>query len=847
MNPGKVRMLMKHWLVKRQLALAICWLCAGLRAQSPEPPRSPNEAVKISLFAAEPEIVTPIGATVDAKGRLLVVESHSHFRPRNYKGPATDRIRILEDTNGDGKADRFSTFYEGTNYVMNIVADADGSVVVSSRNEIFRAFEGGLRVSLAKLETKSDYPHNGLDGLAIDKDGDVYFGIGENLGGPWKLVTIDRAIGDKTGTGAVFRIDKQGRGLARVAKGFWNPFGLGVDPVGNVWAVDNDPDGRPPCRLINVALGGDYGFEFRYGRTGMHPLQAWDAELPGTLGMVCGVGEGPCAVRWHRGGLLVSSWRDHQVERYALHPKGASYSASMEPLLTGGESFRPVGLAPAPDGSLFVTDWGSGSYEINRLGRVWKVTFAGAAPVALETKPTAEMERAERLRESKNVPDLVAGLDDADPAIAQAAQYGLSRLAEVEKIGWDSLDTPRKRIGFLAALLGRGSDVTAYLGQALKDSNDRVRQMAVRAIAEEEIVSAKAQLEELLGSEVLSPRLLGMTVAAIGQLGGDPSARIDAKKIDAVLLSRMSAAQATDEAKTAALHMLQASHPAIGTEQLRAFLRSPSLGLQMEVVRYLDSDLTPGRFAVLAEVAGDEKRYVSVRAESVLGLADDAAGRMELLMQLAGDQERAIRQEALRSLRPIASKLSKVDRDRLVNVAKRYSDDADLVERLMATASPARPAETDFAAWRKIVDQAPGDPEAGRRIFFHHGGPGCYRCHMIEGRGRTIGPDLTMIGHSRGRQHVLESILDPSREIAPLYTLWSITQRSGDRIDAMLLRRDGSAMEIYVDSNAQEIKVPEKNIVGRKMRKESLMPTGLASGMTDQELRDLLAFLTTKR
>ena len=126
-------------------------------------------------------------------------------------------------------------------------------------------------------------------------------------------------------------------------------------------------------------------------------------------------------------------------------------------------------------------------------------------------------------------------------------------------------------------------------------------------------------------------------------------------------------------------------------------------------------------------------------------------------------------------------------------------------------------------------------------------GPGCYHCHMIEGRGRSIGPDLTMIGHSQTREHVLESILQPSKEIAPLFTLWTITTKSGQRIDGMLLRRDGQETEVYVDASGQETKVNEKDVIDRKMRSESLMPSGLVAGLSDQELRDVLAFLMQKR
>ena len=246
------------------LTIIPVWLCCALlvvqlRAAEPDPPKAMVPGIKVSLFAMEPGIVTPIGATVDAQGRLLAVESNSHFRPKKYQGPATDRILMLQDTTGAGKADKITTFYEGQNSLMNIVADRDGSVLVSSRNEIFRLIPeasgaAGKKISLAHLETKSDYPHNGLHGLALGGDGTIYLGIGENLGGAWTLVGADGStLSNDTGSGAIMRMDSKGGGLARIARGFWNPFGLGLDPNGTFWAVDNDPDGRPPSRLIDVA------------------------------------------------------------------------------------------------------------------------------------------------------------------------------------------------------------------------------------------------------------------------------------------------------------------------------------------------------------------------------------------------------------------------------------------------------------------------------------------------------------------------------------------------------------------------------------------------------------------
>src|SRR4030095_12375625 len=105
--------------------------------------------------------------------------------------------RIFEDTDGDGKADKFTTFYEGMTHTMDLAVHPDGSVYVATRNEIFRLRDtkgtgaADEHTRIAFLETKANSPRNGLSGLSFDFRGDLTFGIGENLGAAYKLIGAD--------------------------------------------------------------------------------------------------------------------------------------------------------------------------------------------------------------------------------------------------------------------------------------------------------------------------------------------------------------------------------------------------------------------------------------------------------------------------------------------------------------------------------------------------------------------------------------------------------------------------------------------------------------------------------
>ena len=354
-------------------------------------PQSTDPDVVIELFAEQPQLVTPTGLAIDDKGRVFVAESHSHFRPDDYDGPPADRIVILTDSDGDGKADKKAIFHEGFRYVMDLAFHPDGSLYVATRWNIHRMrdTDGDDKADeitrIVNLETKGDYPHNGISGLAFHLDGRLSFGLGENLGADYAIVGSDgkRYTGGGEG-GSTYEVNADGTNLHKVSTGWWNPFGMCVDAFDRVFGTDNDPGASPPCRLIQVIEGGDYGYEYRYGRSGLHPLISWTGSNPGNLPMISGTGEAPCSVlayesdalpKKYLGRLLVASWADHRIEHYKItQPKDQGLvTTKREVLIQAQNEFRPVDLALAPDGTVYVTDWVSSSYTLHKQGRVWRI------------------------------------------------------------------------------------------------------------------------------------------------------------------------------------------------------------------------------------------------------------------------------------------------------------------------------------------------------------------------------------------------------------------------------------------------------------------------------------------
>ncbi|MEM8953424.1 MAG: PVC-type heme-binding CxxCH protein [Verrucomicrobiota bacterium] len=796
-------------------ALSLATLFSNILPASPQSSLSPSDPnVKITLFAENPSVVTPTGVDVDPSGRVFVAENNTHQQPDQYPGHPTDQILILEDTNGDGLADKRQVFNDDLTLTTDLIFDENGNLYVSTRSQIYR-FDNAANLDVSKsrgtlivdMVTENDYPHNGLSGLAFGPDGKLYFGLGENHGADYAFTGTKIAGADEGG--ATFRCNADGSDLEQLSTGHWNPFGTTFDLNGNFFATENDPGSSPPNRLLHIIPGADFGFEFRYGRSGLHPLVCWFGEHPGTLGMVTGTGEAACGiVPFGPNKLLVASWADHRVDLFELTPKGASFDAQRTAFITGPNDFRPVHMAYSPDRkSLYLTDWVSASYPVHGQGRVWKIDFPD--PIDLSPKPPLQAPLLSFEEQFTN-------LASEDPYIAAAAIDALKDQPEkLLKIKVESLPSPQALARFAVALKKSKHPRARRTIPSLLESNDPdVRFVAIKWIADETLVDYYKLLEDQLNHDDLSVDMFLATMAALQALDGEKPTDNPSPES---LLSIVDDDSKPAELRAVSLRLIPPDYPELTLERLRNYLQSEDSGLQMEAIRTLQVHPDAGRERILSRIAGDKERSPQQRAEAILGLATAGDGPVQLLTILYHHENPKIAAEAQRALIGVGGNTRALDQ---------------------------KPPFTDLDAWEKLIADAPGEPdlENGRRLYFHPKIATCSRCHQMEGRGVRVGPDLTTIFERGDQRWLLAQLLNPNAELAPQFMPWRIVTKDGVTHIGLPLRKGGNR-EAYLGIDGKEFTLAKSNIVEHEELSMSLMPAGLLSPLSPEELRDLLAYI----
>jgi quinoprotein glucose dehydrogenase len=520
----------------------------------------PAAGLQVTLFAAEPQLQNPSSFSIDEKGRFFVVETHRRrssvldvrsvvgwldedlacrtvedrvaMHRRHLGADAeklaveSEKIKLIEDRSGGGRADRAETFAEG----FNTIADGVAAGILARKGEVWFAaipnlwkFKDGKRTSLHYgFGIRQSYGGHDFHGLRFGPDGKLYMSVGDR---GCHVETAGRvvALHDE---GGVLRCNPDGSDLEIVATGLRNPQELAFNDVGDLFTVDNNAnvggDNGETARIVHVVEGGDNGW--RIGYQHLPDGGPWDREDLWKGGgayqipPVGHLGHGPAGLTHNPGTGLPPKYEGcfllcdfpGGVHSFRLKAKGASYE------LAGSEHFLwdlfPTDVEVGVDGAVYVTDWVQG-FEKSQRGRIFRV----ADPALSKDARVLETRRLLSEGMGARSPDQLATLlGHADQRVRMAAQFELAERREEATLAAAALK-PGPSFGRLHAIWGLGQIGAADRAIPLLDDADaEVRAQAARVLGDGRVAGAGDAL--LARLKDAGPRVRYHAAMALGKL-----------------------------------------------------------------------------------------------------------------------------------------------------------------------------------------------------------------------------------------------------------------------------------------------------------------------------------------
>jgi len=172
--------------------------------------------------------------------------------------------------------------------------------------------------------------------------------------------------------------------------------------------------------------------------------------------------------------------------------------------------------------------------------------------------------------------------------------------------------------------------------------------------------------------------------------------------------------------------------------------------------------------------------------------------------------------------------------------ASRFPDVRKRAEKILpafTSSNKKRLPPIQELVWRE------GNAERGRKVFTSETGPKCSGCHGTAAK-KKVGPDLANIGTKLGKDGLFDSILNPSAGIAPDFYMWVLeTKTQGDVIGVIT---EDTPQRVIVQTDATtDVRLKPSEIKSRRRSRLSLMPEDLMNYMTEQQLVDVVEYLTT--
>lgn len=479
----------------------------------PGPALSPQEAMKkmklpegfsVELVASEPDIVNPVAMTFDERGRVWITESFEY--PRREPGPGRDRVKVLEDTDGDGKADKFTVFAEGLNIPSGIAVGHGGVWVANAPDLLFMQDTDGdgkadktevVVTGFGRTDT-----HELPNSLTWGPDGYLY-----GLNGVFNFSKVTHRGKTYEFTCALFRIDPRTRSFELFCEGTSNPWGVAIDPEGSMFVS--------ACVIDHLWHLTESGYYHRQG--GPYPAFTWPIQSivkhKHQKAAYCGIHyfDSDAYPEKYRDRLYMGNIHGGCINVDRLERNGSTYRGEEEPdFLTANDAwFMPVVQKTGPDGCLYVLDWYDRYHcyqdanrdpaGIDRLkGRLYRI------------RHTATPRGAVANLGSENETQLVQRLKSPNVYQRDIAQRLLNERmnptirASLEAFVLDDANPRKARMHGLWSLIGAGPLPEPFHLQLLNQADSGVRAWAVRAAGNARKVDDKIRQR-------------------IGQLAKDPS------------------------------------------------------------------------------------------------------------------------------------------------------------------------------------------------------------------------------------------------------------------------------------------------------------------------------------
>ncbi len=783
----------------------------------------------LHLVASSPDIGTPIGLTIDSKGLIYLLETHTHTPLSDYSGPAFDRIMVGEEDQGKIT---WSIYADSILDGMNLEVDHQDRIYLACKDKILRFTDtdqdrvSDQRELLMHMEASGDiYDHAGIMGIR-HRNGTLYISRG-NVGSlRWEMKAKDgsniRGYGDG---GNVVKMSIDGETISEVATGFWNPFDLAFNASGHLLLADNDPDSRGPNRLVNIVQGGDYGYKSLYGGSGIHPFLAWNGELPGTLPIASPLGEAPCGVvdlartnfgtAYHQS-MAAAIWEENSIVSIDLVPEESVLNGTPKILIKGGKDFHPVSFAVAPNGDMYFTDWMVRQYPVHDQGRLWKLSGKQA-----KGNPDPVIDLTTRNTETQDDHQLLQNLESNDPFLRAASRYELGQRSDLQDWTnkWIQSGTNRHIIEAMLTLIGSKDLIeSVILKELVQDDNPMIQNTAMRYIASYGRRDMLPALETSLGNGMILEANVPAYLATIRHLQEDFIDEVEkqenrlAKNIrrslpENYIVSKLSDRRIPPEVRATLVR--NADDLKEDASQLQSILESDDEIVQSAILEKFTQIRESSIIQVLKGIVSDKSLSEDTRSKAILALSFQSDDLCSELSALDSEQQTMI-----------------------------YAME---MHRARCAPEEEERRPTSDEEWSNILTNSTGDESRGEWIFRSKFSQ-CQSCHQVNGWGSTFGPDLSHIGASKSKEQIINSILDPSELMSPEWQGWYV-------IDTANQYHAGRQIDIGFKN--VELLMPDgsfKNFVTPReygMADISLMPDGLENNLSVQEITDLVAYLVS--